>query len=195
MILKKFSSKYVLKELCLRNLSGIHYRNYLSSKFNIKVFFPINNYKSLDFFGESFLFFSLFFYSFLLNNFNLKFSFSKKVFIKRRKKQITRQLQGFYIFLSNSFISFFYLFEFFIYFFSPFFYFFFPYKEGVFNRHSNILCSNVKNLNFVLSVSFFFEYFFNYLFRFFILSDNIFFSFFFFKGFNELSFFFFFYDL
>lgn len=183
MVLKKFSNKVILKELCLRNFSNTFFKNYLNNKFKSKVYFPLNNYNCLNFFGESFFFFSFFFYSFFCNNFNLKFCFSKKIFIKRRKKKIKRQLKGFYIFLNSN--ETFNLLEKCVYFYSLSCFNFLNFKN-LFK-----LDNNIQNLNLSVESIYFFDQYFNNLFKVFNLSKDYFFSFFFFKGFCNLSFFFF----
>lgn len=99
MSLNKYSSSIILKELSLRNFEDQKILFLDFPKFlELKIFFPINNFNIFKTFGLSSLIYSYFFCSFFFGTFNLKLSFSKKVFIKRRKKKIKRYLNGFFFF-------------------------------------------------------------------------------------------------
>lgn len=172
MLLSKYSNSVVLKELSLRNLNNFSNLdlNFIDNV-NVKIFLSLNNYNSLKNFNSSLFIFSYFFSSLLFNNFRLKLSFSKKIFIKRRKKKIKRQVNGFIFFLENNknFYSFF---------------------EGILYNHSilplyvNSYKNTVKkslisdSLNLNINSLVFFNNYFNSLLYFYQLSNNFFISFF-----------------
>jgi hypothetical protein len=187
MILHKYSNSITLKELSLRNLNNSQNLDLdFINKVDVKFFFSLNNYSGLKNFNSSFFIFSYLFTSIFLNTFKLKLSFSKKVFIKRRKKQIKRQVNGF-IFILKDTNDFYSCFQNILYNYSILPLYISSFKN--LPKKKIIDDSSILNLN-VNSIVFFNNYF-NNLLYYFQLSNNFFISFFYKSSITDLILYFF----
>jgi hypothetical protein len=175
MVLNKYIHNIILKELCLRNFdkNNILFLN-LPQTLKLKIFFPINNYLVFKTQMATSLVYSYFFYFFISNNFNLKFSFSKKIFVKRRKTKIKRHLNGFFFSLdnyTNNFCNFNYYLQYLLYSYSNIF------LNSILFK-SNLNRSVPTNyLNIFIDINFFFFNYYNNLLVNFKLSNGFFISF------------------
>lgn len=187
MILHKYSNSIALKELSLRSLNNSQNLDLdFINKVDVKFFFSLNNYSGLKNFNSSFFIFSYLFTSIFLNTFKLKLSFSKKVFIKRRKKQIKRQVNGFVFSLKNT-NDFYFYFQNILYNYSilPL------YTNSFKNLPKKVLIDNHSILNLNINSIIFFNNYYNNLLHHFQLSNNFFISFFFRSSMTDLVLYFF----